>query len=188
MTRHQIGITALVAIVALSGDVKWVYAHDANADQLPYALSLNKYVVAQDEPFAEPTASHFENSDAIRSFKRFDFSWHTNFNENQLNAVNPLNPGLQLISFDRNALSNELDISVDYRFASNLSLRGRNLSRLNDGTKGFDNSLLEGYLQWSSEVGNFLVNVGRVRVVWGQGYSRNPFDVLLPRTKTSFDP
>lgn len=96
----------------------------------------------------------------------------------------PINPKGRLFHVKRPWNYNQLELTLEQRFNDNFSLQLWNVDSF--APLHHSGTLLEGYLCFKDD--RYTLMAGKVRVNWGWGFGRDPFDVFRRNVRVAFDP
>ena len=143
----------------------------------PLALSNNSNI--SDDPFADDP---FEND--VREVNnnlnnRIELKGY--YQDNNLRSDHPFNPGKDLFSDAVKLIS--LDGQLENDWQNQWKTRARIYLRyLDDGKKNAgDSYLLEGLAQWQSKDRNLIIELGRSKPQWSNGYNYDIANMLQPQ-------
>ncbi|NQY62553.1 MAG: hypothetical protein HRT38_02330 [Alteromonadaceae bacterium] len=158
----------------------------------PLALANNFDDPFADDPFADdPFKNEVLESELLKSEVLKENSNHKNrvelksyYQNNSLRSehpFNPFNPGEALFSEGTKFIS--LDIALESDWQNQWKTRARIYAEdIADGTTdAVDTYLLEGLAQWQSKDRNLVIELGRSKPQWSNGYNYDIANMLQPQ-------
>lgn len=105
-------------------------------------------------------------------------------NYHEFNKNNPINPNNKNfnITYPRNF--NQIEWSIEHPLNKKLDFH---IWNVNDFSPlGHKSKLLEGNFRFHTD--QYIIQIGKVRINWGSGFGRDPFDIFRKYPMISFDP
>jgi hypothetical protein len=152
----------------------------ANNDEDPFANDP-----FADDPFANEAVEPNNKNSSHQS--RIEFKSY--YQDNNLRTTHPFNPGVRLFDEFEKVISLDVELQSDWqnqwhtrarvytRFASGSD----DISNAQGNGDSFDSYLLEGLAQWQSENRDIVLEFGRSKPQWSNGYSFDIANMLQPQ-------
>lgn len=161
----------------------------------PLALANNGDDPFADDPFADDPFESEVVEESSNHQSRVELKSY--YQNNNLRSDHPFNPGEPLFSDGRKFIS--LDIELESDWQNQWKTRARiyhqffvdeTVDEMADGKKdAVDSYLLEGLVQWQSKDRNLMIELGRSKPQWSNGYNYDIANMLQPqRTLPYIDP